>query len=109
MLTPRQLRDDLRRLLAGPRTGEAVEEARILIAAYESRQGVRGPVRGPVVPVVVLTPAQAADVAEKAKWRRLVRRSPASSVIYRTGNGGEPVSVATNEAATYARGRSVWR
>lgn len=81
MLAAAQLRVELRRLLAGPRTSQAAEEAGILIAAYTARQDAPQPVRRLAEPLVVLTPAQAWDAREKAKWARFTRGSAASAVI----------------------------
>lgn len=110
MLTPRQLREELRRLLAGERSAAAVEHARILVEAYESRRGVSEPVQAPSPAPVVLSPAEAADRAERERWRRLVGgRSPMSVVVYGGPGGREPASVGENERKTYARGASPWR
>ena len=110
MLTPRQLREELQRLLAGERTPEAVEQARIHIAAYEARSGALGPVQEPSPAPVVLSPAEAADRAERERWRRLVGgRSPMSAVVYGGPSGREPASVGENERKTYARGATPWR
>jgi hypothetical protein len=110
MLTPRQLREELRRLLAGERTAEALEQARIHVAAYEARRGVPEAVQEPSRPVVALSPAEAADRAERERWRRLVGgRSPMSAVVYGGPSGREPASVGENERKTYARGASPWR
>ena len=109
MMTLSQMRAELRRLVAGERTPEAVEEAARLVEEYRA---VQARPRRSAPSAAEVAAAERAE--ERAKWARTLARigrggGAASTVIWSPGGRErEPAAVRENERRTYARKSSPW-